>query len=157
MDRIEDEAPGVTTVGSLADPENFADGPPHALLAELRQTSPVSWQPMEGEPGFFAVLTYADVLHVSREPNLFSASEGGIMLEDSTPEALAMSRDMLVAMDPPRHTGYRKPLVPSFKPRVIGGLEEQIRVIARDITAHAREAGPELEFVHEVSASCPRA
>jgi cytochrome P450 len=155
MDRIEDEAPGVATVGSLADPENFAAGPPHALLAELRQTSPVSWQPMEGEPGFFAVLTYADVLHVSREPNLFSASEGGIMLEDSTPEALAMSRDMLVAMDPPRHTGYRKPLVPSFKPRVIGGLEEQIRVIARDIMAHARDAGPELEFVHEVSALMP--
>ena len=101
------------------------------------------------------MLGYADVLHVSREPNLFSASEGGITLEDATPEALAMSRDMLVVMDPPRHTGYRKPLVPSFKPRVIGGLEGQIRVICREIMAEARECGPEVEFVHQVSALMP--
>ena len=141
--------------GSLADPELFAEGPPHELLAELRRTSPVSWQPMQGEPGFFAVLSYDEVLRVSREPNLFSASEGGITLEDGTPEALEMSRDMLVVMDPPRHTGYRKPLVPSFKPRVIGELEGQVRVIARDIMAHAREIGPELEFVHDVTALMP--
>ncbi len=141
--------------GSLADPETFAAGPPHELLAELRRTSPVSWQPMQGEPGFFAVLSYDEVVRVSREPNLFSASEGGITLEDGTPEALEMSRDMLVVMDPPRHTGYRKPLVPSFKPRVIGELEGQVRIIARDIMDHAREVGPELEFVHDVTALMP--
>jgi cytochrome P450 len=150
MDQLEHAARG-----SLADPELFAGGPPHELLAELRRTSPVSWQPMDGEPGFFAVLSYDDVLHVSREPNLFSASEGGITLEDGTPEALAMSRDMLVVMDPPRHTGYRKPLVPSFKPRVIGELEGRVRIIARDIMRHGREIGPELEFVHQVSALMP--
>jgi cytochrome P450 len=141
--------------GSLADPDLFAGGPPHELLADLRRKSPVSWQPMQGEPGFFAVLGYDEVLHVSREPNLFSASEGGITLEDGTPEALAMSRDMLVVMDPPRHTGYRKPLVPSFKPRVIGELEGQVRVIARDIMKHAGEVGPEVEFVHQASALMP--
>jgi cytochrome P450 len=141
--------------GGLADPELFAAGPPHELLAELRRTSPVSWQPMQGEPGFFAVLSYDEVLRVSREPNLFSASEGGITLEDGTPEALEMSRDMLVVMDPPRHTGYRKPLVPSFKPRVIGELEGQVRIIARDIMEYAREVGPELEFVHDVTALMP--
>jgi cytochrome P450 len=150
MDQPEDAA----RLG-LADPELFAGGPPHALLAELRRKSPVSWQPMDGEPGFFAVLGYAEVLHVSREPNLFSASEGGITLEDGTPEALAMSRDMLVVMDPPRHTGYRKPLVPSFKPRVIAQLEGQVRVICRDIMARAKAAGPEFEFVHQVSALMP--
>ena len=153
MDQLEDLDD--TARGSLADPELFAAGPPHELLAELRRTSPVSWQPMQAEPGFFAVLGYDDVLQVSREPNLFSASEGGITLEDGTPEALAMSRDMLVVMDPPRHTGYRKPLVPSFKPRVIGALEAQVRVIACDIMDHAREVGPELEFVHQVTALMP--
>ncbi len=85
----------------LADPETFANGAPHALLAQLRRTNPVSWQEMDGEPGFFAVLTHADVMRVSHEPNVFSASEGGIMLEDPPPESLAMSRDMLVVMDPP--------------------------------------------------------
>jgi cytochrome P450 len=139
----------------LADPDTFADGPPHELLAELRRTEPVSWQEMAGQPGFFAVLTHADVLRASREPNLFSASEGGIMLEDSTPEALAMSREMLVVMDPPRHNGYRKPVVPCFKPKSIGQLEASIRTICRDIMNEAREAGPEVDFVHQVSGKMP--
>ncbi|MCW2546799.1 MAG: cytochrome [Mycobacterium sp.] len=139
----------------LADPDTFADGPPHELLAELRRTEPVSWQEMDGQPGFFAVLTHADVLRVAHEPNLFSASEGGIMLEDSTPEALAMSRDMLVVMDPPRHTNYRKPVVPCFKPKSIGELEASIRTICRDIMTEAREAGPEVDFVHQVSGKMP--
>ena len=139
----------------LADPDTFAAGAPHELFAELRRTRPVVWQDMDGEPGFYAVLTHADVLAVSHEPNLFSASEGGIMLEDPPPDSLAMSRDMLVAMDPPRHTNYRKPVIPCFKPRAVGTLEAQIRELCSDIMAEARELGPEVEFVHDVSAKLP--
>jgi cytochrome P450 len=139
----------------LADPDTFAGGAPHELFAELRRTQPVLWQEMDGEPGFYAVLTHADVLAVSHEPNLFSATEGGIMLENPPPESLAMSRDMLVAMDPPRHTSYRKPVIPCFKPRAVGKLEEQIRELCRDIMAEAREIGPDVEFVHDVSAKLP--
>ena len=139
----------------LGDPKTFAAGAPHELLAQLRRTDPVSWQDMEGEPGFFAVLTHADVMRVSHEPNLFSASEGGIMLEDPPPESLAMSRDMLVAMDPPRHTLYRKPVVPSFTPRAISQLEAQIRTTCRDIMVEAIEAGPEVEFVHQIGGKLP--
>ena len=115
----------------------------------------MSWQPVAGQPGFFAVLGYAELLAVSREPVLFSASTGGIMVEESTPEALEMSRDMLVVMDPPRHTNYRKPVVPSFKPRVIAGIEAQIRGICRQIMLEAREVGPDVEFIHQVSALLP--
>ena len=91
----------MTSTVRLADPDTFAAGPPHEALAELRRSDPVCWQALDGEAGFFAVLRYDDVLHVSREPILFSASEGGITLEDPTLEALAMSRDMLVVMGPP--------------------------------------------------------
>jgi cytochrome P450 len=140
---------------TLADPDIFVSGAPHELLAELRRTEPVSWQEMDGEPGFWAVLTHADVLRASREPNLFSASDGGIMLENPSPESLAMSRDMLVVMDPPRHSNYRKPVVPCFKPKSIGELEDQIRALCRAIMAEARETGPAVEFVHQVSAKLP--
>lgn len=140
---------------TLADPDIFAAGPPHELLTELRRSTPVSWQAMDGEPGFFAVLTHADVLRVAHEPTLFSASLGGITLEDPTPESLQMSRDMLVVMDPPRHGSYRKPVVAGFKPNAIGELEVRIRQTCRDIMAEAREEGPELDFVHDVSAKLP--
>jgi cytochrome P450 len=140
---------------NLGDPDCFVDGVPHEWLAELRDTNPVSWQTLEDGSGFFAVLTHADVIWVARHTEVFSAREGGVVLEDSTPESLAMSRDMLVAMDPPRHAEYRRPLVDNFKAKVIDGLESQIRSICRDIMAETLEAGPVVEFVHDVAAPLP--
>jgi len=144
-----------TTRGPLADPNTFIKAAPHELLAELRRTEPVSWQEMDDQPGFFAVLTHADVVKVAREPNLFSASEGGVVLEDLEPANLAMMRNMLLAMDPPRHLSYRKPLADSFKAKVIAGLEVQIRGICRDLMAEARDKGPVVEFVHDVTSGLP--
>ena len=52
------------------------------MFAELRRTQPVFFQEMPDEPGYWAVLKHADVVHVAREPVLFSASEGGVVLEN---------------------------------------------------------------------------
>jgi cytochrome P450 len=138
----------------LSDPDSFVDAPPHAFLEELRRSQPVYWQEMAGEPGFWAVLKHADVVQVAREPRLFSASEGGVVLENLAPEQLEMMRNMLLAMDPPRHVAYRKPLAPRFTARVIGRLEHDIRTICREIMATAAQKG-EVEFVHEVAGSLP--
>jgi cytochrome P450 len=138
----------------LADPDTYVEGPPHAQLAGLRRTEPVYWQEMHGEPGYWAVLKHADVVHVAREPNLFSASAGGVMLEDLAPEQLEMMRMMLLAMDPPRHVDYRRPVAPRFKARVIAGMEEQIREICREIMRDAAERG-DVEFVHDVTSTLP--
>lgn len=138
----------------LADPNTFAEGVPHELLAELRRDQPVAWQDMDGEPGFHAVLCHADVVSVARQPNLFSASAGGVVLEDLDEASLEMMRNMLLAMDPPRHVTYRKPIADSFKARIIGELEPQIRDICRVLLAEAAERG-EVEFVHDVTAGLP--
>ena len=141
-------------MGVLADPDTFSSGVPHELLAELRAREPVSWQEMDGEPGFWAVLRHADVVHVAREPTLFSASQGGVVLEDLEPASLEMMRGMLLAMDPPRHTTYRRPIADSFKARIIGQLEPQIREISRGLIAEAIDRG-EVEFVHDVASGLP--
>jgi cytochrome P450 len=139
---------------SLADPDAFVDGAPHELLTELRATTPVAWQEMEGEPGFFAVLHHADVVSVARQPTLFSASTGGVVLEDLDESQLEMMRLMLLAMDPPRHAEVRHPLADSFKGRVIAGLEPQIRAICRELMAAAADR-VEVEFVHDVTSGLP--
>lgn len=144
----------MTELVDLWDPDVFVDGPPHDLLTELRQSQPVYWQDMPDQPGFWAVLTHADVVHVSRNPNLFSAETGGVVIENMDPERLARMRDMILAMDPPRHLAYRKPLAPEFARKVIAGMEDQIRGITREILAEAalrRDA----EMVHEVVGSLP--
>lgn len=145
-----------TTAGDidLANPDAFIDGAPHDALTELRRTDPVHWQPMAGEPGFWAVLRHADVAHVARHPEIFSASEGGIVLEDLIPERLAMMRNMLVAMDPPVHTVHRKALSPHFRARVMAGIEDRVRKICRTIMAEAGEHR-ELEFVRDVASPLP--
>lgn len=139
----------------LADPATFADGVPHDALGELAVTTPVAWQEMDGEPGFWAVLRHADVVTVSRSPGTFSAERGGVVVEDLPPESLEMMRNMLLAMDPPRHQTYRRPLAETFKASVIAGLEDQIRTTCRELMAEAAEAGPEVEFVHQVTAGLP--
>ena len=141
-------------VADIYSPDVYVDGPPHELFARLRRTQPVFWQDMPDEPGYWAVLKHADVVHVAREPRLFSATEGGVVLEDLDAGPLAMMRDMLLAMDPPRHGDYRRPLAASFKRKVIGGLEPQIRAICREIMETAADQG-EVEFVHEVTAALP--
>jgi cytochrome P450 len=139
---------------NIYDPDLYVDGPIHEIFAELRRTQPVYWQEMPGEPGYWAVLKHADVAHVARQPKIFSAEIQGVILENPPPEQLEQTRNMLLMMDPPRHTAYRKPLVDSFKARVIGRMEDQIRVICRSIFAEAAERA-EVEFVHEVAGLLP--
>jgi cytochrome P450 len=138
----------------LYDPDLYIAGPPHELFAELRRTQPVYFQEMTGEPGYWMVLKHADVVHVAREPELFSASEGGVMLENLEAGQLEMMRNMLLAMDPPRHVDYRRPVAPRFKARVIAQMEPQIRAICREIMAAAAAQG-DVEFVHDVTSSLP--
>ena len=112
--------------------------PPHEVLAELRRTQPVYFQEMPGEPGYWVVLKHADLVHVAREPNLFSASEGGVDARE--PRARA-------ARDDARHAAGDGPAAPrrlpaadraAFKARVIAGMEDRIRAICREIMARPR-------------------
>jgi cytochrome P450 len=144
---------GTATI-DIYDPDVYIAGPPHEVFEQLRRTEPVYFQEMPGEPGYWAVLKHADVVHVAREPVLFSASEGGVVLENLEPANLEMMRNMLLAMDPPRHVDYRRPLAPSFKARVIAQLEDRIRTICREIMSRAAEAR-DVEFVHDVTAHLP--
>src|SRR5437867_1548851 len=143
----------VSTV-DIFDPDTYAHGPPHEAFAELRRTDPVHWQEMGDGTGCWAILRHADVVHVARRPAVFSASTGGVVLEDLEPEQLAMMRMMLLAMDPPGHAEYRRPLVPHFSRQAIASLEERVRAVCQEIRAAAADMG-ELECVHDVCAKLP--
>jgi cytochrome P450 len=145
---------GAETLVDLADPDTFVEGAPHEELAALRQTNPVYFQEMHNEPGFWALLKHADVVRAARDPALFSASEGGVVVENLPPAQLEMMRGMLLAMDPPVHGDYRQPMSERFKARIIAGMAPAIRRICQDIFAIATEKG-ELEFVHDVTSALP--
>jgi cytochrome P450 len=102
--------------------------------------------------GCWAVLKHADLTHVARTPEVFSASAGGVVIEDLDDEQLAMMRMMLLAMDPPGHLRYRRPLAPTFTARAIANLEDGIRDVCRRIMGRVEG---EVDFVHDVCAALP--
>ena len=142
------------TAVDIYDPDLYVDESFHDVLTELRRTQPVYWQDMPGEPGFWAILKHADLTHVARHPELFSAQANGVMLQDPPPVQRERIGNMLLMMDPPRHTAYRKPLAESFKAKVIGELEDRVREICRDILVQAAEQR-DVEFVHDVAGMLP--
>ena len=133
-----DAADAWLDTADIYSPDVYVDGPPHDIFARLRREQPVCWQDVPDQAGYWAVLRHADVVHVARHPEVFSASEGGVVIEDLDPRSLEAMRDMLLAMDPPRHTAYRKPVSPEFKARVIASLEGRIRAITTEILDRAQ-------------------
>jgi cholest-4-en-3-one 26-monooxygenase len=125
--------------------ERFERGVPYETFAYLRETSPVWWWP---EAGAWAVTTHALVEQMNRDWPTFS-SVGGIVPPGST-----INPGMLLGMDPPVHTEYRRLIVPAFMPRSIAKLEHDARVIARDVVDEYVAAGGG-DFVTEVAARIP--
>jgi cytochrome P450 len=128
-----------------------SSGPPHAAYAELRRREPVAWQEAPGVGGYWAVLKHADVLAVSRQPELFSAQAKGMQLADFTDQL-----PTLLSLDPPRHSEIRKRVLHSFAPRVVRGLERRMREVVRAALARAAELR-ECDFVMDVARPLPLA
>ncbi|ONH29730.1 cytochrome P450 [Pseudofrankia asymbiotica] len=150
-----------SALADLYDPDTYLAGPPHEAFAALRRAAPVHWREVPtgpAAPGYWAVLGYAEVEHVLCEPELFSSEKGGVVLDDLPPDRLAQMRGMLLAMDPPRHRDYRRPLAHRFTHRAIAMLEGRVRDASRAIMREAAErghGGGEVEFVGEVAGQLP--
>jgi cytochrome P450 len=138
----------------IYDPDWFLGGDVHEAFARLRRDDPVHWQDIDGQAGYWAVLRHADLVHVARHPELFSSWEGSVVLEDLAPDQLDLMRHMLLVMDPPGHTAYRKPLAPHFGARVIGRMEDQVRELCREILAGAADRG-DVDLVRDVAGPLP--
>jgi cholest-4-en-3-one 26-monooxygenase len=138
----------------LLDPDTYAAGPPHEMFAQLRREAPVHRHARPGEPPFWAVTRYRDVVAVSRDWATFSSERGGALLIETTDESLATQRLMMLNMDPPRHTKLRALVNKGFTPRQAGLLGEPIRRVCAELVDAVAERG-ECDFVAEVAAELP--
>ncbi|MFD9942230.1 cytochrome P450 [Nonomuraea sp. NPDC059023] len=135
----------------LVDQDRYADsGPPHEQLRWLREHDPVHWHP--GEPGFWAVTRYDDVVHVSRHSELFSSSRRLALFNEMPEEQRAMQRLMMLNQDPPEHTRRRSLVNRGFTPRTMNALEPHIRDICDDLLD---KCSGEVDFVTEIAAPLP--
>jgi cytochrome P450 len=125
----------------LVSPASFDGGQPHEQFRWLREHDPVHWHAEPDGAGFWAVTRYHDVKEVGRDPQTYSSYAGGIMIPDTDDEALAAPRQMMLYMDPPEHTRYRKLVSAAFTPRNAARWTQRIDALATDIVDQVCEQG----------------
>ena len=146
----------------LSDPDVFADGFPHDYFRMLRTEEPISWNETRfrsarydaPQSGFWSITRHADLIHVSRHPEVFSSEVGGVQMQDIPEESLKNVRAMLLSMDPPDHVDYRRLVNRGFTPKMVRQLEPRIRSAAAAVVDHVVERG-EAEFVTDIAMHLP--
>ncbi|MFL5298451.1 MAG: cytochrome P450 [Phenylobacterium sp.] len=140
----------------LLSPASFAAGQPHDQYRWLREHAPVRWHDEPGGRGFWAVTRHADVWAVDRDFQAFS-SEPTIMIQDPPPgqgQGGLGPYKMMLMMDPPEHTGFRKLIRQEFTLPAARLREERIQALAKQIVDAVIEKG-ECDFVSEVAGEMP--
>lgn len=133
----------------------------NAAFRVLRDEMPVSWQrqpesailPSEaGTGGYWAVTRHADVVAVSRNPDLFCSGQG-VLFEDVPVELLEAASSFL-ATDNPRHAELRGLISSAFTPKQVKRIEAQIAANAVAVVDELLEHD-ECDFVSQVSRQLP--
>ena len=140
----------------LYDMDQYAEsGVPHAQLKRLRSEEPVFRHNDPQLPeGYWALTRHADVVYVSRNPELFSSYEKTAMLDEYAQEQIDNQRLFMLNQDPPDHTRTRQLVNRGFTPRMIARLEERIQETCDDIVGQALAKG-EGDFVTLCAAELP--
>ncbi|MCK0099170.1 cytochrome P450 [Qipengyuania sp. S6317L1] len=134
------------------------------VFDRLREEMPVAKVVAEDdsfEP-FWLITRYEDVMRISKDNRAFLNNPKPVVF--ATREATAFSQaatgsdmlvDSLVVFDAPIHPKYRKLTMDWFMPRNLAKIEAEIRNLAHRTVDRMIEAGPEVDFVKEVSGPYP--
>ena len=139
----------------LLSPETFKGGHPHEQYDWLRENSPVHWHEEPNGPGFWAVTRYQDVFEIGRNTAVYS-SEPTIMIQDPD-EKMPTNSDqakMMLMMDPPEHTAYRKLISREFTQGPARNYVAQIEKLAKQIVDAVIDKG-ECDFVTDIAGEMP--
>jgi len=138
----------------LTDAEAYVAAVPHEQFTFLRQNAPVWWHEETDGPGFWCVTKYDDCVAVNREYDTFSSAKKATFIWELPDDAIEQQKLMMLNMDPPLHTRYRRLVNKGFTPRTISQLEEKIHETADDIIDAVIEKG-EADFVTDIAAELP--
>jgi cytochrome P450 len=98
------------------------------------------------------VTRHADVVHVSRHPELFCSGQGTNIPD--LPVEIAEFFGSMINMDAPKHTRLRMIVNRSFTPRMVARIDADVRRKARGIVARVAPQGS-CDVVAELAAPLP--
>lgn len=139
----------------LLNPASFIGGHPHEQYDWLRDNEPVYRHDEPGGTGFWAITSHQDVYDIGRNAALFS-SEPTIMIADPDPEQANFSGPykMMLMMDPPEHTAYRKLISREFTQGPAKNYNQRINELATQIVDDIIDKG-ECDFVTDIAGEMP--
>ncbi len=138
----------------LTDSKHFVDGVPHDWFTFLRHNAPVWWHEEADGPGFWAVTSYNESVAVNRDYEHFSSADKATFIWELDEENLAQLQLLMLNMDPPLHTRYRRLVNKGFTPRMINQLHDRIHAATDRIIDNVIETG-RAEFVTDIAAELP--
>ena len=104
-------------------------------------------------PGYYAVTRYADIEHISRNPQDFCSGRGSTSVADIPPEFMDFFGSMIV-MDDPRHARLRGIVARRFTPKALQQLLDSVDETANEIIDDVIDQG-EIDFVEGIAARLP--
>jgi cholest-4-en-3-one 26-monooxygenase len=144
----------------LLDRDRFTSGVPHEWFTWLRANDPVHHHAEPDGPGFWVITKLDDVVACNRDAATFSsaAARGGVVgleeKEGGPSAAEEAGGKLMLFMDPPDHTRYRRLVNRGFTPRMISQMEVHIRELTTDILDEVLPLGTS-DFVVDVAAELP--
>ncbi len=151
-----------TDIVDLANFELFRKGHPVDGYTRLLEEAPVYWQdePIEAEPGYWAVSRYADVKAVSKKPEIFSSQKGGVNISYGDPDNMhpllsPAALDNMIALDGESHVELRRQHMPFFTPGYIKQLKEKVDVKVGELLDHLATKAPHCNLVDEFASQLP--
>ena len=87
-------------------------------------------------PGYRAVTRHADVIEISRHPEIYCSGKGAVSILDLPPEMVEYFAGM-ISTDNPRHARLRRIVSAAFNPRRIKTIEDTIEEVADRVIERA--------------------
>ena len=140
----------------LIDPAAYAKhGYPHDEWTQLRRESPVQFFDPPGWQSYWAVTKHADIVEVSKQPEIFLNAPGMTMVRKRPGDEQAQQQiRTVINMDPPEHRKYRKIGSPYFTPRALHQLDSLVEETARKLVDGLGREG-ECDFIPEIASMHP--
>jgi cytochrome P450 family 142 subfamily A polypeptide 1 len=125
----------------VLDPRFYDD--PWESYRWLRNHSPIHW---DAANGLWVLSRHADVSHVSRNPELYSAADG-VRPRVAAPMSI-------ISMDDPEHTRQRRLINRGFTPARVRDITDHIRELSNQIIDEVAHRGA-LDFVEDFAIHVP--
>jgi cytochrome P450 len=127
-------------------------------FATLRAERPISFHEepvipiLPQGPGYWSLVKHADVLEVSRSPELFCSGRGTNI--GDMPAPFLEFFGSMINMDEPRHGRLRRIVSRGFTPRALQRFEADVQRVAGEIVDAVAPKGA-CDFVTEIAAELP--